>query len=56
MMAQAVASCGHQAFRQGRLLVVPGLQNRLLVFLVRIIPRWLVRKLVGFYNSTKEQT
>jgi len=54
MTAKAVASCGHQAFRQGRLLAVPGLQNRLLVFLVRITPRWLVRKLAGLYNSTKE--
>jgi len=54
--AATVARCGHQAFRKGRLLAVPGLQNHLLIFMVRITPRWLVRKLAGLYNSTKNQT
>jgi len=56
MTAAVVAGYGHRAFRQGRRLAVPGLQNRLMIFLVRITPRWLVRKLTGLYNSTKDQT
>ena len=55
MPAAAVASYGHHAFRKGRLLAIPGWQYRFLVFLVRILPRWCVRKLAGLFNSTKGQ-
>jgi hypothetical protein len=55
MLAAAVASYGHHAFRKGRLLAIPGWQYRFLVFLVRILPRWCVRKLAGLFNSTKGQ-
>jgi hypothetical protein len=54
MPAAAVASYGHRAFRKGRLLVIPGWQNHFLVFLVRIMPRWCVRKMAGLFNRTKE--
>jgi uncharacterized protein len=52
--AQTVASHGHSAFRHGKLLAIPGWQNRFLTFLTRITPRWLVRKMVKFYNRTGE--
>ena len=54
MPAPTVASYGHRAFRKGRLLAIPGWQNHFLVFLVRIMPRWLVRKMAGLFNSTKD--
>ncbi len=50
MTAQAVARHGHHAFRQGKLLAIPGWRNRLLTFLVRITPRRLVREMTKFYN------
>jgi short-subunit dehydrogenase len=54
MPAATVASYGHRAFRKGRLLAIPGWQYHFLVFLVRIMPRWFVRKMAGLFNRTKE--
>jgi short-subunit dehydrogenase len=54
MPAATVARHGHRAFRKGRLLAIPGWQYHFLVFMVRIMPRWCVRKLAGFFNRTKE--
>jgi hypothetical protein len=54
MPAQTVASHGHSAFRTGKLLAIPGGQNQFLTILVRIAPRWLVRKMARFYNRTEE--
>jgi uncharacterized protein len=53
MTAAAVAIYGHRAFRNGKLLAVPGFSNHLLIFLNRIAPRWFPRKVVKFYNRTK---
>jgi uncharacterized protein len=47
MDAGAVARAGHQAFRRGQALVVPGLMNKLTAFSVRLGPRSLVRKIAG---------
>jgi len=54
MSAEAVARYGHRAFRQGRVLAIPGLQNHLLVLLTRIIPRRLQRKIAKSFNKTKD--
>jgi uncharacterized protein len=54
MSAETVAIYGHRAFRNGKITAVPGLQNKLFVFLNRIFPRWLPRKIVKFYNRTKD--
>jgi uncharacterized protein len=53
MSAEAVAIYGHHAFRSGKITAIPGMQNKAFVFLNRIAPRWLPRKLVKFYNRTK---
>ncbi|MGA9453664.1 MAG: SDR family oxidoreductase [Verrucomicrobiia bacterium] len=53
MTAAAVARCGHRAFRKGRALCVPGLQNHFLIFLTRIMPRSFQRKTVKSLNKTK---
>ena len=54
MSAEEVAHIGHRAFRNGKITVVSGIQNYLFVFLNRILPRMLPRKIVKFYNRTTE--
>ena len=54
MTAEAVARYGHGAFRKGKLVAIPGWRNRFLVLLVRMVPRWLVRKIVMLYTRTRE--
>ena len=54
MPAAAVARHGHRAFRKSRWLAIPGWQYHFLVFLIRILPRWCVRKLAGLFNRTKD--
>ncbi|MFZ0828303.1 MAG: SDR family oxidoreductase [Verrucomicrobiia bacterium] len=54
MSAQTVARYGHKAFREGKVVAIPGWRNRAATFLVRITPRALVRKLVKSYNRTDE--
>jgi hypothetical protein len=54
MPAATVASFGHRAFRQGRPLAIPGWQYRVLLLLIRFMPRWLVRKMAKRFNDTKE--
>jgi len=44
--ADAVARAGYEGFRAGRVIVVPGLRNKLIAFSVRTGPRALVRKIV----------
>lgn len=51
MSAKAVAAHGHRAFRKGQVVAVPGLQNRLLVFLTRLSPRSIIRKTAGKFNG-----
>ena len=51
MSAEAVAVCGHRAFRNKRVVAVPGLQNRLLIFLTRLGPRSIIRKAAGKFNG-----
>jgi uncharacterized protein len=46
MDARAVAQLGYRGFRRGKVIVIPGLKNKLTAFSVRLAPRILVRKLV----------
>jgi uncharacterized protein len=54
MSAEAVAIYGHRAFRNGKVTAVPGMQNKMFVFLNRISPRRFPRKIVKFYNRTQD--
>jgi uncharacterized protein len=54
MSAQAVAIYGHRAFQKGKTIAVPGMQNKMFVFLNRFAPRWVPRKVVKFYNRIEE--
>jgi short-subunit dehydrogenase len=52
MTAKSVAEQGHSAFRQGKLVAISGWRNLFLVFLIWIMPRGLVRKMVNYFNKT----
>jgi len=56
MSAQKVAKCGHDAYRKGRVLAIPGLGNYLLIFLIKVMPRHYVRKIAKFFNNTEQST
>jgi short-subunit dehydrogenase len=51
MTAKEVAIEGHKAFQSGRTVIVSGWRNRLLVLLVRLMPRLLIRKIVKKFNG-----
>jgi hypothetical protein len=53
MSAESVARIGYAAFRQGRVVAVAGLRNRVLAGAVRFVPRALARKLAGRWNAAK---
>jgi short-subunit dehydrogenase len=56
MSAAEVAQAGHRAFRQGRCVDIPGLKNRLMTQLIRMIPRSIIRRAVARYNQVKQGT
>ncbi|HTL73946.1 MAG TPA: SDR family oxidoreductase [bacterium] len=51
MSAEAVAKYGCEKFRSRRVVIVPGWGNKMSVFIVRFIPRSLLRKLVKYFNT-----
>lgn len=50
LSAKEVARQGYTGFKNGKTVVIPGFGNMLLPFLVRICPRFLVRKITGRLN------
>lgn len=51
MGAEEVARTGYKGFRRGRLVVIPGLKNRLIAFSVRFAPRSFARAVAKYLNS-----
>jgi len=51
MNAKSVAQIGYKGFMMGKTVVVPGLMNKILVFLVRFFPRDLVTKVARFFEE-----
>ncbi len=51
MSAESVARIGHGAFRKGRVVAVAGWSNQFLASLVRLGPRFLVRKVAKRLNA-----
>jgi len=51
MNAKTVAQAGYRGFRRGKVIVIPGLTNKLGAFSVRFVPRAWVRKLVKRLQS-----
>jgi hypothetical protein len=54
MSAEAVARCGHRAYRRGTVVAVPGLGNKFLIFMTRLGPRVIIRRAVKSFNRIKE--
>lgn len=48
-----VARAGYLAMLAGRAIEIPGLKNKILVQLLRLTPRFLIRKLVALVNQSK---
>lgn len=53
MTAEAVARAGHGDFRRGKVVAVSGIQNKLMVILIRFAPRWVLRRMVKKFNGFK---
>jgi hypothetical protein len=51
MPAEQASRYGYEAFRRKQAVAIPGIINRCMVFLIRILPRWAVRKAVNSYNK-----
>jgi short-subunit dehydrogenase len=51
MNAKTVAQQGYRGFRRGKVIVIPGLKNKLMAFSVRFSPRFVVRKLVKRFQA-----
>jgi len=51
MTAETVAQAGHDGFRSGTSLVIPGWPNKMGAFLTRVAPRSLTRKVAGWLNT-----
>ncbi|HZF02231.1 MAG TPA: SDR family oxidoreductase [Methylomirabilota bacterium] len=48
---QKVAHDGHKALRDGKTVCVSGIQNQFLVFLIRLVPRTLIRRITLKFNG-----
>jgi short-subunit dehydrogenase len=46
MDAEPVVKAGYEGFRKGKVIVLPGLKQKIIPFLLRLTPRFLVRKVV----------
>ena len=53
MSAEAVARQGHHAYRRGKVVVINGFRNAFPAFLVRLLPRAVVRKIARRLNNVK---
>jgi len=51
MESRPVAEAGYRGFRAGRLIIIPGLANRLGAFSVRLSPRVLIRRVIRKLNT-----
>jgi uncharacterized protein len=56
MSARDVARIGYRAFRDKKVISIPGLQNQGLVQLIRFIPRSTVRRIINRYNKIKDES
>jgi short-subunit dehydrogenase len=54
MSAEDVARIGYSAFRSKKVISVPGLPNKALVTLTRLLPRSTVRRIVKNYNKLEK--
>jgi short-subunit dehydrogenase len=55
MDVQPVALAGYRGMLRGRAVVVPGLFNRLLVFSIRLFPRWTVLQIARWFQERRAE-
>jgi uncharacterized protein len=55
MEVQPVALAGYRAMRRGRAVVVPGLFNKLLIFSIRISPRFAVTRITRWFQERRAE-
>lgn len=51
MDAEPVVKAGYEGFRKGKVIVLPGFKQKIIPFLLRFAPRFLVRKIVKALNA-----
>lgn len=51
MDAEPVVKAGYEGFRKGKVIVLPGFKQKIIPFLLRFTPRFLVRKIVKALNA-----
>ena len=51
MEAAPVAEAGYRGMLRGKVIVIPGLANKLLIQSIRLGPRWLVRSITRWYQE-----
>ena len=51
MKAKVVAEIGYNGFKKGKAIVVPGVKNKILIQILRILPRTLVGKVIKKVNE-----
>ncbi len=51
MAVEPVALAGYRGMMRGKVVVVPGLATKLLIFSVRLGPRWMVRRIARWFQE-----
>jgi short-subunit dehydrogenase len=51
MDAEPVVRAGYEGFRKGKVIVLPGIKQKLIPFMLRFTPRFLVRKIAKSLQS-----
>jgi len=54
--ADTVAEAGYRGLQQGKRLIVPGAVNRMMVTIMRFLPRRMLMSSVGRYNRTRAES
>lgn len=53
MAVEPVAAAGYRAMMRGRPLVIPGVMNQLLIFSIRLSPRWLLLRITRQFQERR---